>query len=416
MRKGKLVFLLAAFLCLSACGAKGKTDGQEGLAAPASVAGSEKTERAEAAVLKEQAEPEGQAEPEAQTEELPSQLGNFCYDRLCAEEQQWYLDIYRILTGMEEEGELSAAGVETVGEEGIDRVFQCVMNDHPELFYVEGYTYTLYSYGSRIARIGFGGTYSMKDTERREREQLIEAVAEECLSHLKPDASDYTKVKYVYDYVILNTDYDRLSADNQNICSVFLGGRSVCQGYAKAVQYLLTKLGIPCTLVSGQVHGGESHAWNLVQIDGEWYYVDATWGDASYQIGEDDASFPATTLPSVNYDYLCVTTEQLEKTHQIGGVVTMPACTSTKANYYVMEGAYFTEYEERGVQAFFQRGYEEGRKVITLKCAEAVVYNTFLEKLITEQKIFAFMNSPDGKVAYAEDPDKLSLTFWLVNE
>lgn len=426
MRRGKLVLLLAAFLCLSACGA-GQEKAGGGIAAGYTEAAGDtepteeiispgNTKSAEDAESPVQETLTGEREANRDEAAIPSQQGNYCYDRLDAERQKWYLDIYRILIGMEEDGELSDTGIEAVGEEGIDGVFQCVMNDHPELFYVEGYTYTLYSYGSQIARIGFAGTYSMDEAEREERTRRIEAVVQECLSHLKPDASDYTKVKYVYDYVILNTEYDRQSEDNQNICSVFLGRRSVCQGYAKAVQYLLSRLDIPCVLVNGQVHGGESHAWNLVQVDGEWYYLDATWGDASYQLMEETGTADTAALPSVNYDYLCVTTKQLLKTHRIEGVVSLPECTSMRANYYVMEGAYFTEYEEAGVRAFFERGYEEGRRDITLKCAEARVFNTFLEQLITNQKIFDFMNSPDGKVAYAEDPDKLSLTFWLVNE
>ena len=35
--------------------------------------------------------------------------------------------------------------------------------------------------------------------------------------------------------------------------------------------------GIPCEYVSGYATGG--HAWNLVEIDGEWYHVDTTWDD-----------------------------------------------------------------------------------------------------------------------------------------
>lgn len=338
----------------------------------------------------------------------------FAYESLDAQEQIWYGEIEQALGEMTDTVKLSTEPIgQGLDEQDIDRIFQCVLIDHPEIFYATGYTYTKYSRGDRTVGIDFAGTYSLPREEAVNKAEEIRGRASEWLSDIPSDASEYDKVKAVYEKIIFSTDYDLNASDNQNIASVFLGNSSVCQGYAKATQYLLNHLGVMCTLVQGTVDTGEAHAWNLVRVDGDYYYVDTTWGDASYRMEDGSGQ---EELPEINYDYLCVTTQELLRTHRIESVVAMPECTATQANYYVREGVYFTSYDAEQMQSIFDRAWESGRTEITLKCADEECYREICRVLIDEQEIFSYMSENSSTIAYAQNGKQLSLTFWVTNE
>ena len=59
-------------------------------------------------------------------------------------------------------------------------------------------------------------------------------------------------------------------------------------------------------MVTGTAEG-DTHAWNLVQLDGAYYFMDTTWGNSSYNNG---ASGMGTFI---NYNYFGVTTAEISK-------------------------------------------------------------------------------------------------------
>lgn len=347
---------------------------------------------------------------------LMEEASVYAYHNLSEMEQIWYRDMEEILGSFGTERKLSRVCLENgMGEGDIDRIFQCVLSDHPELFYVEGYSYTKYTRGEKTTSIVFSGSYTMDYDTALARKAEIEAAAKEILGGIGGDASDYDKIKYVYETLIRNTDYRLGAPDNQNIYSVFVNHASVCQGYAKATQYLLNKLGIECSLVLGTVDTGEGHAWNLVKADGEYYYVDTTWGDASYQVSGSTEGLSEYVMPEINYDYLCVTTAELLRTHTLGGQIPMPQCAATENNYYVREGALFAEYDKEQMKELFQRALEQGKTDVTIKCTDYVCYDSVVSALIDGQEIFDYLSENEGSVAYTQNDNQLSLTFWVTN-
>ena len=56
-----------------------------------------------------------------------------------------------------------------------------------------------------------------------------------------------------------------------------LDGYAVCDGFANLFHYMASSAGLLTLFEEGPAKGsGLQHAWNLVQIDGTFYYTDCT--------------------------------------------------------------------------------------------------------------------------------------------
>lgn len=350
----------------------------------------------------------------------------YAREELSAGEKIWYDDMEQALGYMQESVKLSEEGLKAgLDESHVDKIFQSVLNDHPELFYVEGYSYTKYTRGNKTVAVEFSGTYSQDIESVYARKQEIELAVSQMLKPARELEDDYEKIKYIYETLIECTDYQVDSEDNQNIYSVFVNRASVCQGYAKAFQYLMYQLDMDCALVQGTVtETGEGHAWNLVRSNGAYYYVDPTWGDISYQSAErggEDVSENTSqqtnggALPGVSYDYLCITTEQLLQTHTPASPVELPVCQEISDNYYVREDALFTEYDEEQMTQLVEKRLAEGRSDISLRCSDQACYEEMKQALLDRQELFSYLaGSGIQSFVYSCNDSQLTLTFFMM--
>lgn len=342
----------------------------------------------------------------ARDELIPNESGPkyYAYDKLNERERVLYTEIFSILSTVAKDTKVSSKDPEQ-----IEKAFNYVMLDHPELFYLTGYSFTKYMRGSNIEKITVSGSYTMNKADIELAKLAIDSYVDKCLSGYDGPVDEYEKVKYVYEYLIKNTEYDLSAPNNQNILSVVKEGRTVCQGYAKTMQYILTKMGVFCILCEGTVKGTESHVWNIVRINNAYYHVDATWGDASYMIEDDSEEFEA---PEINYDYLCITDDNVKETHVIKDSIELPVCDSMADNYYVREGLYFTELNIDQIMAAFNKARDRGDKMVTLKCENANVYMALFNHLIDNHGIFDYLNG-STTVNYVEFRDACRISFYI---
>lgn len=126
------------------------------------------------------------------------------------------------------------------------------------------------------------GFYSKEDVEKYEN-QIVQ-IKNQIISQVS-EKSDYQKIKMIHDYLIDSIEYENDLTQNNvyDIYGALVKKRCVCEGYAKSFQYLMNELGIENTIVIGtgtnSKNETESHAWNYVKLDGQWYAIDVTWDD-----------------------------------------------------------------------------------------------------------------------------------------
>ena len=222
------------------------------------------------------------------------------------------------------------------GQEKLGEYYQSAIEaytyDNPEIFYLspkkmylnietitraENSTYNVY--------INSGSQDNYLAEEFNSKQEIDQAFAqiEQVKNQIVQNktGNTYEDIKMVHDYLVDTINYESsLSKENiYNIYGALVNKECVCEGYARAFKYLLDELNIPCVMVIGTGTNSqgetESHAWNYVQLNGNWYAVDTTWDDPVV-IGGGSASEES------RYKYFLVGKEVIDQDHSPSGQFT----------------------------------------------------------------------------------------------
>lgn len=187
---------------------------------------------------------------------------------------------------------------------GSDLDFEDVFDFHREragMKPCEG-DYLLLAMGDASSEVWFGSWLEMKDSDyifggqyltqytvtphfitTREQEDQVDQKINELIhtegGALYPykNASDYAKIKAAYNYVRDHVSYIGTTTPIYHTCySALINRKATCQGYALLFYRLVRELGIPCRVLMGV--DANAHTYNIVQLDGAWYYVDTNAG------------------------------------------------------------------------------------------------------------------------------------------
>lgn len=132
-----------------------------------------------------------------------------------------------------------------------------------------------------------------------EIEQINAYINEFIKNNIKPNMTNYDKIKIFHDYVINNYEYDENKGyRSYSAYTLITKGKAICGGYSDIMAIYLSTLGIKNYKISS-----DSHIWNYVYLDGKWYHLDATWDDPVASDGK----------PHLLHNFFLITTSELHK-------------------------------------------------------------------------------------------------------
>lgn len=307
--------------------------------------------------------------------EIPD-TAEYIADFLSDDEKRVFSQLYKGLSGFESSVELTEG---VISKDDIGAFISMLTSACPYIDYI-GSQYTICIDGEGYVT-SVEVTYDKTAEEAQaEKEKLDEKVGE-ILAGIEQGWSDYDKVLYFHDSIILGCTYDDTADEPYSAYGCLVDGRAVCEGYAKAMQILCTKAGIKCIPVAGKAYDGgtvQPHLWNKVMIDGEWTNMDLTWDDPVTDAGED----------YIRYDYFGITDAECAKDHTADDnkFLSYPEAFSSGANYYRRNGLYAQEDDDisQMMCSSVTEAMTDGSGLARLKCADKEVYSNAEDTLFDE--------------------------------
>ena len=275
--------------------------------------------------------------------------------------------------------------------DSITKVFGRVMDEHPELFWLTGSCKFAKSVRGNEVRVKLIPEIMIDDDELKRRRLKFDR-AVQAFASASRGASEFETALKLHDAIIDKTEYNFASANalgagvrndeaavrGMSAYACLVDGNAVCSGYAKAFQTVAGKLGIRSTRVHGiKLDGGGPHEWNIVYLDGQPYHLDVTW---------DDPVFARGVQGFRTYDYFCVTTAEILRTHGIDRDSDAPECTARACNYFVRKGYYLEKYDFEKAAAVIRAQLDSD--TVYLKFPDQNELSAATEELLKKQRLF----------------------------
>ncbi len=260
----------------------------------------------------------------------------------------------------------------SMNKQELDILLNILYYDCPELIYFkESPQYTHPSEDPNEV-LSIDLAYNMTQQEAVLAQQKMDALVQKFIQETR-GMSDFEKELYIHDWLVKNCNYKLEGKLVTSAYGALFEGEAQCQGYSKAMCYLLRSLGVETLCVGGTTvdatgQTGE-HMWNLVCIDGDWAHLDATWND------------PMGSEAPENHAYFNVSDDLIGASHTLDDWTQqfdLPQCTSMRYAYAVQKGSYVDDTTDETVTALLTELFDDRGQLLEMQFATRAQYDAFV--------------------------------------
>lgn len=153
-----------------------------------------------------------------------------------------------------------------------------LINEQETIMDINNFVHPFNSFSSINITTSSNGKITVK-TKKVYNNDEIEFIKDYIKNFISENISDsmsnYDKIKAFHDHIINNTIYDEDNTEESYTAyNLITTGKSICGGYSDIISIYLNIIGIQNYKITSP-----NHIWNLVNLDGVWYHIDATWDD-----------------------------------------------------------------------------------------------------------------------------------------
>ncbi len=298
-------------------------------------------------------------------------------------------------------------------EEEFHKMFQALSYDNPELLCMQNESRII----SRGAKAYFAPQYVCDAQTCEAHTEQLEAELQKILIGVQAGWNDYQTELYFHDTICERMAYE--TADDTvgyTTYDALISGRAVCEGYARSMQLLCNRAGIPNYLVTGigteRDSESQGHMWNVVAIAGQNYYVDTTWDDMDSE-----------SISRFSHAFFNVSEEDVQYTH----TDILPEnnrCIYSQYNYFTYEALQFSEYNPAAkarLTDIMKSVIARGENTFEIRFSDRQTFDAATADLIDDSEIYGLAQNANRNymrkhpdIMYVCDEQMLTVQFVFV--